>query len=148
VSRRLHARTPAAKYATAWIGALENETGRLSWTNAGHMPALLVRADGSVDRLEASGFPIGMLPGAEYQRQATVLEPGDTLVVYTDGLTEAEDPEGEEFGVDRLEAACSKHRGKGLAAMAKALEDDLEKFTAAATLSDDRTLLLVYRLPA
>ena len=147
VSRRLYSRTPAAKYATAWIGALKKETGQLSWTNAGHMPALLVRADGAVERLEASGFPIGMLPGAEYQCHTVHLEPGDTLVVYTDGLTEAEDSEGEEYGVDRLEAACCRHRGKGLAAMAEALEADLEEYTGAAALSDDRTLLLAHRLP-
>jgi serine phosphatase RsbU (regulator of sigma subunit) len=148
VSRRLHRRTPAAKYATAWIGALENETGRLTWSNAGHMPALLIRNDGRIDRLEASGFPIGMLPGGEYKGRVSTLESGDKLVVYTDGLTEAEDPDGEEYGVDRLEETCRKNRGEDLATLAKALEEDLERFTDAAALSDDRTLLLAHRLPS
>ena len=112
VSRRLHQRTPAAKYATAWIGALDNRTGELNWTNAGHSPALLVRSSGDIDRLESSGFPIGMLPGAEYTGQVATLEKGDKLIVYTDGLTEAEDPQGEEYGVDRFEASCRQHRGE------------------------------------
>ena len=146
VSRRLHQRTALAKYATAWVGALHGESGRLEWTNAGHMPALLIRTDGTIEQLEATGFPIGMLPGAEYEGQRTTLEPGDTLVVYTDGLTEAENPQGEEYGVEKLAATCGRHRRASLADLAQELEDDLERFTGTAPLSDDRTLLLTRRL--
>lgn len=145
VSRSLHRRTSAAKYATAWIGALETGSGRLEWTNAGHMPGLLVKATGEIERLETCGFPIGMLPGAEYEQRETSLEPGDTLLVYSDGLTEAENEDGEEYGVEGLERSCLDHRGLEPVALAEAIERDLEAFTGDVALSDDRTFLLAYR---
>ncbi|MDH3253692.1 MAG: SpoIIE family protein phosphatase [Acidobacteriota bacterium] len=145
VSAALHKRTPPAKYATAWMGALETETGRLSWSNAGQMPPLIVRASGDVERLEASGVPIGLLPDAEYAGRETTLDPGDTLIAYTDGLTEAEGPAGEEFGLERLVEICRQARGRGLMTLADALERDLDLFTNGSALSDDRTLLLAFR---
>ena len=129
VSRRLFAKTPPERYVTAFILALDPGTGRVSYTNAGHNAALLVRAGGaSVQRLEATGLPIGLLPNAEYERAEVVLEPGDVIVLYTDGLTEAANPAGDEFGIDRLEQVVRQHAAEPLVAVAVAIETVIEVF--------------------
>lgn len=146
VSRRLHARTPAAKYATAFVGVLEASDGRLRYANAGHNPALLLRAAGDVARLEPTGTPLGLLPGSTYRCGEVSLNSGDTLIIYTDGLTEATNREGEEYGIDRLVAVCSERRGATLEELARAIERDLDTFVAGVPYADDRTLLVTRRL--
>jgi serine phosphatase RsbU (regulator of sigma subunit) len=144
----LLARTPPEKYATAFLGTLEIESGTLRFANAGHNPPLLVRCSrGSVERLEGTGPPLGLIPGARYDGGSVTLEPGDVLVIYTDGITEAENPEGEELGLQRLEELVCRHAGEGLTAVAAALEAGLERFVRGVPFADDRTLLLLRRLP-
>lgn len=148
VTPLLLARTPPEKYATAFLGALELESGTLRFANAGHNPPLLVRCSrGSVDRLEGTGPPLGLIPGARYHGRTVSLEPGDVLVIYTDGITEAENPEGEELGLQRLEELVCRHAGEGLTAVAAALEAELERFVRGVPFADDRTLLLLRRMP-
>ena len=108
VSRRLFARTPPEKYATGFVAQLDPAAHRLEWANAGHNTALLVRASGEVDRLAASGPPLGLLPARPTRRDATELGPGDLLLIYTDGITEAVDADDEEFGLERLAAVASR----------------------------------------
>ncbi len=100
--RRLYKRTPPEKYATAFCAVLEPATGRLTYTNAGHNTALLVHADGTIEDLTTCGLPIALLPEATYERRETRLEPGAGLLIYTDGITEAENKAGDEYGLDRL----------------------------------------------
>ncbi|MCU0291791.1 MAG: SpoIIE family protein phosphatase [Thermoanaerobaculaceae bacterium] len=145
VSARLYRRTPPEKYATAFLGTLDPVEGRLQFANAGHLPALVLASDGSCRWLERTGLPLGLLPGATYPEAEVVLGRGDLLVLYTDGYTEAESPAGEEFGQQRLLAACAELRDHPLPELAAALDGTLERFTAAAPLSDDRTLLLLRR---
>jgi sigma-B regulation protein RsbU (phosphoserine phosphatase) len=145
VSRRLWARTPPEKYATAFVARLEPATHRLSWTNAGHNAALLVRAGGAIERCPATGPPLGLLPNATFAARVTALEPGDLLVVYTDGITEAVDPDDVEFGIDRLEQVLAEHRGEPLAAQRTAIEQTVDRFVRGVPFADDRTLLLLRR---
>lgn len=145
VSTRLYRRTPPEKYATAFLGTLDPIGGRLRYANAGHLPALLLGSDGSCRWLERTGLPLGLLPGATYPEAEVTLDHGDLVVLYTDGYTEAESPAGEEFGQQRLLAACAELRDRPLPELAAALDGTLETFTAAAPLSDDRTLLLLRR---
>lgn len=145
VSARLYRRTPPEKYATAFLGTLDPVEGRLHYANAGHLPALVLAADGSCRWLERTGLPLGLLPGATYPEAEVALGRGDLLVLYTDGYTEAESPAGEEFGQQRFLAACAELRDHPLPELAAALDGMLETFTAAAPLSDDRTLLLLRR---
>jgi sigma-B regulation protein RsbU (phosphoserine phosphatase) len=145
VSRRLYARTPPEKYATAFLARLEPEASLLAWTNAGHNPALLVRADGSIERLATGGPPLGVLPQATFRRSEHRAAPGDLLLVYTDGITEAVNPADEEFGVERLETVARAHRGAPLAELRRAIEDALEAFAEGVPFADDRTLLLLRR---
>jgi sigma-B regulation protein RsbU (phosphoserine phosphatase) len=145
VSRRLFMKTPPERYVTAFIAALDPASGRLSYTNAGHNPGLLVRADGNVQRLEANGLPLGLFPVVEYERVETTLAPGDLLVLYTDGITEAANPKEEEYGLDRLQAVVRRYSREPLVALAVAIETAVEVFADGTPFGDDRTLVMVRR---
>ncbi len=147
VSHLLLERTPPEKYATAIVAALDLDTYRLSFANAGHTPGLLLRRDGAVEWLRSTGPPIGLLPDATYTAGTAELGPGDLLVTYTDGITEATDPDDEEYGAARLEAVCLAHRDGPLPALAAAVERDLEHFVRRVPFADDRTILLLRRSP-
>jgi sigma-B regulation protein RsbU (phosphoserine phosphatase) len=148
VSNLLFRRTPPAKYATAMlisVGVASSEDGRLRFTNAGHNPALLVRADGTIERLAATGPPIGLLADASFTQQERTLAPGDLLALYTDGIVEANDPEDEEYGIERLEAYLVAHRDAGLEAISEGLDRELDQFVRGVPYADDRTLVLLRR---
>ncbi len=145
VGRRLYARTLPAKYATAFLAILDHETGTISYTNAGHNPALLVRAGGEAELLGPTGMPIGLMPDATYGSKETKLGPGDTLIMYTDGITEAENPDEEEFGTDRLLEACQALRGQSLGEVNEGIEKTLNEFVRGVPFADDRTLVMLRR---
>ncbi len=146
LSRLLYQRTPPEKYATAFLAVLEPESGALRYTNAGHNPALVVRAAGETETLGPTGTPIGLLPEAAYEAGQISLGVGDSLVLYTDGITEPEDPDGEEYGLERLVRICARHRGADLPDLAAAIENDLEDFVRGEAFPDDRTLVMARRL--
>ena len=145
VCRRLFERTPAAKYATMFLSVLEPGSGALRYTNAGHNAGLLIRANGEADRLGTSGMPIGLMRNGNYSELTTTMKPGDNLVLYTDGITEAEDPDGEEYGIDRLQDICIKNRNEPLEKLAKSIESNLDEFANGVPYADDRTYVLVRR---
>ena len=145
VSRRLFMKTPPERYVTAFIAALDPATGRVSYTNAGHNPGLLVRADGTAQKLEANGVPLGLFPVVEYERVEVVLGPGDLVLLYTDGITEAANPQGGEFGLDRLQAVVQKHAREPLIALAVAIETAVEVFVDGTPFGDDRTVVMLRR---
>jgi sigma-B regulation protein RsbU (phosphoserine phosphatase) len=144
-SRRLFLRTAPEKYATAFVAQIDPAIHRLQWANAGHNQALLVRGDGEIERLAASGPPLGLLPAPSYRAAFAELAPGDLLVVYTDGITEAVDPREEEFGLDRLEDLVRRHAGAPLAALRAEIEQALEAFACGVPYADDRTVLMLRR---
>jgi serine phosphatase RsbU (regulator of sigma subunit) len=150
LSRRLFKRTPPEKYATAFLGILETASGRLRYTNAGHNPPLVIRAtpadaaDATVE-LGSTGVPLGLLAAASYSAGTVDLDPGDLLVLYTDGIVEAMDPDGEEYGLDRLQRVCTSHRAGSCAALAEALDRDLLEFVRGTPFADDRTVVLARR---
>jgi serine phosphatase RsbU (regulator of sigma subunit) len=145
VSRLLHRRTPPEKYATAFLAVAEPATGVIAYTSAGHNPALLVRAGGEIERLSVGGPPIGLLPQAEYRAGRVEMAPGDTLLIYTDGIVEAADPDDEEYGLERLEAVAAARRGDEPAALAQAIEEDVEAFARGVPIADDRTVVIARR---
>src|SRR6185312_5828578 len=146
LSRLLFRRTPPEKFATAFLAVLETATGLLRYTNAGHNPSVIVRAGGEVEALGPTGVPLGLLPGARYRAAETTLAPGDLLVLYTDGIAEAADPDDEEYGLERIQRVCALHRKYACPALAAALEEDLETFARGVPFADDRTLVLARRL--
>ena len=148
VSNLLYTRTPLAKYATAMLVSVDVAgavNGRLGFTNAGHNPALLVRADGTVERLGATGPPIGLLAEAKFTQQERTLAPGDLLALYTDGIVEACDPDDEEFGIERLQDFVVARRSAPLEEISDGLDRELEKFVRGVPYADDRTLVLLRR---
>jgi len=106
----------------------------------------VLRAAGTPQELDATGVPLGLLPKADYAAGETMLAPGDVLVLYTDGLVEACDPDGNEYGLERLKEVCRCGRGESSAALAELIARDLEDFARGVPFADDRTLVLARRL--
>ncbi len=145
VSRRLFRRTPPEKYATAFMAVLDRATGKIRYANAGHNSGLVVRQDGNTEWLESTGPPLGILPDGEFDGGECSLGAGDMLVLYTDGITEAENPDEEEFGEERLKKVCVANRELPPLGVATALEVDLEAFANGVPFADDRTVVIVRR---
>jgi len=143
--RLLFARTPPEKYATCFLAVLDRASGSVRFTNAGHNPGLLVRASGAVEWLRSTGMPIGILPEGAYRRGEVELGPGDLLALYTDGITEASDPDDQEYGQERLGAVVKRHRHRPLDDLLRAVESDLAEFARGVPYADDRTIVVVRR---
>ncbi len=146
VSRQLFRRTPPERYATAIVASYQPSTGVLRYTNAGHNPGLVVKAGGGCAELGSTGMPLGLLESATFTTGETRLDVGDTLVLYTDGLVEAENPDDERFGLERLKAAAVELRDQPPPEFVFALEGVLDRFVAGRPYGDDRTLLVARRL--
>lgn len=143
LSRMLARHTDGRRFVTAFLALLDPRTGTLTYTNAGHNPALFVRADGRVSDLDAQGLPLAMLPGHPYGETTLSLETGDLLVIYTDGITEATDPQDAEFGPEGLTSLVLAKHTESLEALDAAIFGELDRFTQGAPYADDRTLLIL-----
>jgi len=132
------------RYATLFFAELEHDSGAVRYLNAGHNPAFVIRDD-RIEKLSASSYPLGMLGSASYEEGALTLEPGDVMLVYSDGLTEANNDRGEEFGVDRLERllpGLRNLRPEEIGAIVLARVDD---FLGETRLSDDLSLAIIVK---
>ena len=141
----IYEHSPADRYITAAFVEIDPTTGETLHCSAGHPPAIVVRADGSIERLVDGGLPLGLFPDATYRHGSIVLGVGDRLVLYTDGITEASPGPGREpiFGSERLIAAM---QGTDDAVGAcRAIIAALDAFVAGAPLRDDATLVVVAR---
>ena len=145
LSRRLYRRSPPEKYATALLAVIDRETGEAVFTNAGHNPGLLVRTDGSTQELGSSGMPLGLVETGDYSQSRIVFDPGDLLCLYTDGFTEAENHEDEEFGFERFTEVAVAKRAEPLEEIAQALSREIAQFTRGVPPADDQTVVLVRR---
>ncbi len=132
-------------YATLVVGSAAPD-GRVELCNAGHLPALLVRADG-VTELGATGLPTGMFCDGDYESHRLALAPGESLLLFTDGVTEARNAAGEEYGLTRLAARAAALAGRPAETLVSACRDDLESFHAGVPRGDDVTLFALERLP-
>jgi phosphoserine phosphatase RsbU/P len=142
INRFLMERTGGEKYATVFHCMIE-KNGRLSYVNAAHCPPLLIR-NGRIDsELAATGTPVGLMEGADYDTAEVTLLPGDKLVAYTDGVTEAQNAAGEFFGRSRLAAAALSHAAGSCDAVREAIANALAAFTESAAQSDDITFLVL-----
>ena len=121
---------------------VDTELGTLTYANAGHYPPILVRADGEVERLAAGGPVLGIFPDGAYKQGHVAIRPGDRLVLFTDGITEARDNSDEEFGEDRLEAVVSANRTCSAPALQARLSDAVAAF-AGGQFHDDATLIVM-----
>lgn len=141
----LAATTPANRFASLFCAVLDPESGWLTYVNAGHPPGLLLAPDGTPHRLESGGPILGLVPGREFAARRVRLEPGAMLLLYSDGVSEAADPRGEELGVAPLESLLAASRGRSAAAVGERLEAVLAEHTAGGAAEDDRTWLALRR---
>jgi serine phosphatase RsbU (regulator of sigma subunit)/anti-sigma regulatory factor (Ser/Thr protein kinase) len=138
---------PPNMFVTCLYAVLDPESGRLWYANAGHDPPYL-RRDGQVEELRAIGVPLGLMPGVEYQEHELVLEPGDSVLLYSDGLVEAHNESRELFGFPRLQAAVASHAEAHGGALIEALLADLAAFAGTTRdQEDDITLVVLERDP-
>ncbi|HEY1797888.1 MAG TPA: SpoIIE family protein phosphatase [Stellaceae bacterium] len=145
-NRLLTTGNAACMFVTTFHAVLNLKTGVLSYCNAGHNPPYVLRAGGGSETLKATGIPFGVVEDAPYRIDEVTLGEGDTLFVYSDGISEAFNPEGDEFGTDRLEAALAAAHGQTANEMVARVLADTKAFANGADQSDDITALaLVYR---
>jgi len=145
-NRLLATQNTACMFVTMFHGVLDLSSGLLRYCNAGHNPPYLMRARGGHDTLGATGIPFGIDAEMPCRIDETVLHPGDTLFLFSDGITEAFDTEGAEFGAARLEAALEAGRGGSAAELVSDVLGATAAFAAGADQSDDITCLaLVFR---
>jgi serine phosphatase RsbU (regulator of sigma subunit) len=133
-------------FVTLIYGQLNSRSGSLTYVNAGHNPALHYHANnGTLTNLPRTGMPLGILPGANYTQQDIQIQSGDTIILYTDGVTEAMNLVNEEFGMERLRAVIFDHYSDSAEAMATAIETAVNQFTNSAPPFDDFTLMIIRR---
>ena len=142
VNRFLLTRTNGDKYATLVLVTMDR-AGRLVWVNAGHCRPLLWRRTGEVFELKSAGMPVGMLEEATWETYRQQLEPGDVLVMYTDGCSEARNGQGEMFGVRRVSESLLRYGPEGAKAVAEGLCRDVDAFARGEEQADDLTVLVV-----
>jgi sigma-B regulation protein RsbU (phosphoserine phosphatase) len=143
VNNLLFQKIPPNRFVTLFLFQLETD-GKGQYLNAGHNPAYLFRAaTGEIEEMPAGGLPLGMFEEAWYEPVPFELYPGDTLVVYSDGLTDAENAAAQNFGEDRLRALIIAKAPHGIEALRDAMLNDLNEFTHGAAQNDDITFLMV-----
>jgi serine phosphatase RsbU (regulator of sigma subunit)/pSer/pThr/pTyr-binding forkhead associated (FHA) protein len=140
-------RTRGEKYATVFYCTLDS-SGLLSYSNAGHCAPFLVSTDGRLRKLHTSGMPVGMLDSASFQMVQTQLAPGDKIVIYSDGLPEAESADGEFFDNERLRLSLRDNAGRDAAGLHTALRAAVDRFTEGGVIRDDVTALVLEYCPA
>jgi len=148
VHQHLYRFSPARKFATMFFGRFDHLTGELAYVSAGHNPALIARRGGSIEMLGATGHPVGMFPNSRWEVGRCRLLPGDRLCIYTDGITEAQSPAQEEFGLERLSAHLVSSEGLSLPDSLSGLLRTVTDFAAGSPQYDDQTVLLLSRAGA
>jgi sigma-B regulation protein RsbU (phosphoserine phosphatase) len=145
VNRYLADNIPPNRFVTLFYAELDPESGALSFLNAGHNPPLIVHAAGTVEQLASGGLPLGIKADAEYREGRTTMQMGDVLCIYSDGVTEAASPKGEEFGPTRLHEVVSRNVDASAAGIRDRIESALTKFSQGTQAADDITLVIVKR---
>jgi sigma-B regulation protein RsbU (phosphoserine phosphatase) len=135
----------AARFVTAVCAVLEAATGRLTYVNCGHNPPLLLRGGGGRETLRRGGAALGLFAGERFRAGTVSLEPGDSLVLYTDGVVEPADAHDAEFGVERLEAAIRAVPGRPASEALRSVIDAIRAFSGRDRYDDDFTLVVVRR---
>ncbi len=148
LNRLTSANCPANRFITVFFCILNGETGELTFCNAGHNPPLIVRANGDHEQLEGGGPVIGILPSIEYQEYKIGLEVGDTLIIYSDGVTEAANAEDDEFETERLAEAVRRNRHLPATQIVEAIRKAVTDHAAGAPQSDDITVIVARRVAA
>jgi serine phosphatase RsbU (regulator of sigma subunit) len=146
LNRITAANCPSNRFITYFSCIVDGDTGDVTYCNAGHNPPLIVRANGAVEELAGGGPVLGILKSIAYDEYHTHLEVGDTLLIYSDGVTEAASMSGEEFETERLGEAAARVRTESAAVILAAVNKAVADFTVGAPQSDDITLIVAKRV--
>jgi sigma-B regulation protein RsbU (phosphoserine phosphatase) len=141
LNRQLYASTAPEKYATFFFGAYDERSRILTYTNAGHLPPLLVRA-GKATLLEVTGTVVGLFPSIRYEEQTVELREGDLIIAYTDGITEPENAYGEEFGSERLVETALRYQNSAPKEIVAKIMEAVTHWSTAPELPDDMTVVI------
>ena len=139
--------SPASRFITLFFAVYSPATGRLTYVNAGQTPPLLRRQNGGYERLHGTGIALGMFDGSTYAAAQVSIDPGDALILYSDGITEAEDPAGRPFEEAGLEQVVSANADVSAAELGTAVLKAVETHANAPRFSDDLTILILKRRP-
>jgi len=145
VNKYLVESIPPNRFVTLFYAELDPKKGSLEFLNAGHNPPLIVHAGGTMEQLASGGLPLGIMADAEFREGRTDLRPGDVLVIYSDGVSEAVNPSGEEFGPTRLYEVVSRNLDASAGGIRDRIESALTKFCQGTPAADDITLVIVKR---
>jgi len=137
---------PDNRFITFFTCIVDATSGKVVFTNAGHNPPLVVRAKGGYQALEGGGMILGILPMAQYQESEIILEQGDVLVLFSDGVTEAVDPEDHDFGEERLAKLVASMRDRPAAEIVQEVHRAVHAFTQGAPPADDITVVIARRV--
>ncbi len=138
--------TPSNRFVTLFIAELDPITGEFEYINAGHNPPLVARNIDEVEELGSGGFPLGIMPNGSYELGKTNLEKGQALVIYSDGVSEANNPTGEEYGMDRLGVVVKNNIQRSASGLRDKVESSLSDFCQNTPAGDDITLVIVKRI--
>ncbi|MCC6361920.1 MAG: SpoIIE family protein phosphatase [Bryobacterales bacterium] len=133
------------RFVTVFASVFDPATGAFRYVNAAHTPGLLVRASGAVEQLQTGGMFVGLLPNLSYEEGSTILQDGDLVVLYSDGISEQENTAGEEFGVAQLAEFVRLRRALPLDEILSTLHAALEAWTGTGPVTDDQTLVILRR---
>jgi sigma-B regulation protein RsbU (phosphoserine phosphatase) len=145
LNRQLYLNTSPEKYATFYFGLYDDTNGILTYTNAGHLPPLLLR-NGSPQPLEVTGTVVGAFPFSRYEEKTVTLQSGDLLVAYTDGVVEPENEYGEQFGEQRLADLLVKHGEADNNEIIARVMEAVQGWTGSTELQDDMTMVVARRI--
>jgi sigma-B regulation protein RsbU (phosphoserine phosphatase) len=145
VNLQAYASSLPDRYATVFYGVLDRATRTLRYVNAGHTPPIVLRRDGSIDTLEMGGASVGMFPDSSYEEGVVQLDPSDVVITYTDGVIEAENQSGEEWGVQGLLNAAAVRARQGdenAEQLVRSIFNSMDDFTHGCQ-TDDATLAVL-----
>lgn len=141
VNRQVHASCLADRFATLFYGVFDAATRTLRYGNAGHNPPLVIRRSGSVVWLDTAGLPLGLFPDSTYEEGTIQLHPGDTVIAYTDGVMEAVNESGEEWGAEGIRKAVVGSRAKDANELVDTVFTSLDEFSRGSQ-TDDATIIV------
>ena len=142
VNRQVHASSLENQYATLFYGVFDGATRTLLYVNAGHNSPMVIRQNSAISWLETGGAPIGMFPDWTYKEGVVQLNPGDLVLAYTDGVIEAVNPAGEEWGVEGLRRAAAENDAQSAADIVQAIFTSMDEFSQGHQ-ADDATVVVL-----